>query len=162
MTMPREKTLILGIGNPLMGDDGAGIEAARMLAESDLPENVTVLEAGTPGWGLAEWIRGWPSVVIVDAVCMGQKPGEWRRFNESDVRLVAGQGAISLHESDLAGGLALAQALDLLPERLTFYGIEPESTDHGMMLSPSVRATLPGLVKSILNDFAVQAEERVT
>lgn len=155
MTVPCERTLILGIGNPLMGDDGAGIEAVRMLAKSKLPDNVTVQEAGTPGWGLAEWIKDWPSVVIVDAVQMGQKPGEWQRFDAGEVRLIAGQGAISLHESDLAGGLALAQALDLLPERITFYGIEPESTDHGMMLSPSVRATLPELVSSILNDFAL-------
>jgi hydrogenase maturation protease len=154
MTTPHERTLILGIGNPLMGDDGAGIEAVRMLAESKLPQNVTVQEAGTPGWGLAEWIKDWPSVVIVDAICMGQKPGEWKRFDANDVRLVAGQGAISLHESDLAGGLELAQALDLLPERLTFYGIEPESTEQGMLLSSSVRATLPGLVSSILSDFA--------
>ena len=47
MTVPPERTLILGIGNPLMGDDGAGIMAARMLAESKLPDNVKVLEAGT-------------------------------------------------------------------------------------------------------------------
>jgi hydrogenase maturation protease len=160
MTMSGERTLILGIGNPLMGDDGAGIQAVRMLTESKFPDNVTVLEAGTPGWGLAAWIKDWPSVIIVDAIRMGQKPGEWQRFDASEVRLFAGQGAISLHESDLAGGLALAQALDLLPERITFYGIEPEYTNQSMMLSPAVSEALPGLVRSILNDFAMQAEER--
>lgn len=160
MTEPCERTLILGIGNPLMGDDGAGIHAVRMLAESKLPDNVTVLEAGTPGWGLVEWIKDWPSVVIVDAVRMGQAPGKWQRFDASEVRLIAGQGAFSLHEMDLAGGLALAQALDLLPKHITFYGIEPETTDQGMMLSPCVSANLPGLVKSLQNDFAMQIEEK--
>jgi hydrogenase maturation protease len=91
---------------------------------------------------------------------MGQKPGEWRRFEAGEVRLIASQGALSLHESDLADGLALAQALDLLPERITFYGIEPESTAQGMRLSPSVRSSLSGLVGSILDDFALQPEER--
>jgi len=160
MTMLHEGTLILGIGNPLMGDDGAGIEAVRMLAESKLPENVTVKEAGTPGWGLAEWIKDWPSVVIVDAICMGHKPGEWQRFDAHEVSFIASQGAFSLHESDLAGGLELAQALDLLPEQITLYGIEPESTDQGMKLSPSVSANLPGLVESIIYDFTMQTEER--
>ena len=152
--MTRERTLILGIGNPLMGDDGAGIEAVRMLAESKLPGHVTVREAGTPGWGLVEWIQDWPSVVIVDAVQMGLQPGEWQRFDAGEVRLIAGEGTLSLHEPDLAGGLALAQALDLLPERITFYGIEPKSTDPGMRLSPAVNAGLPGLVEGILNEFA--------
>jgi len=153
--MSKERTLILGIGNPLMGDDGAGIEAVRLLAESTLPENVFVQEAGTPGWGLVEWIKGWPSVVIVDAINMGLKPGEWRRLDTSEVRLIATQGDLSLHDSGLASGLALAQALDLLPDRITFYGIEPESIDHGMVLSPSVNANLPRLVDSLRTEFAM-------
>jgi hydrogenase maturation protease len=152
--MTRERTLILGVGNPLMGDDGAGIEAARMLNESALPENVTVIDAGTPGWGLVEFIKDWPSVVIVDAVRLGLKPGQWQRFDANEFRLIANQGEISLHDTDIAGGLALAQELDLLPEKVIIYGIEPESIHQGMRLSPSVRAGLPGLVGSILNKFA--------
>lgn len=150
--MPFRRTLILGVGNPLMGDDGAGIEAARILSEADLPENVTVQEAGTPGWGLVEWIKDWDSVVIVDAAQMGLTPGEWQRFDSSDVRLIAGEKSISLHQTDLAGGLALAQALDMLPKEITFYGIEPESTDQGMDLSPAIRSSLPELVKNILQE----------
>jgi hydrogenase maturation protease len=160
MTGQVQPTLILGIGNLLMGDDGAGIHVARLLTDAKLPKHVTVQEAGTPGWGLVDWIKDWQSVVLVDSAHMGQKPGEWRRFDADEVRLIASQGALSLHESGLADGLALAQALDLLPERITFYGIEPESTAQGMRLSPSVRSSLSGLVGSILDDFALQPEER--
>jgi hydrogenase maturation protease len=152
--MTPERTLILGVGNPLMGDDGAGIEAVRLLAEAPLPGNITVKEAGTPGWGLVEWIKDWPSVVIVDAVQMGLKPGEWQCFDAGDFRFTSSEGVFSLHDSDLAGGLALAEALDLLPPQLSFYGIEPESTNLGMMLSPAVKAGLPGLVTSILHNHA--------
>jgi hydrogenase maturation protease len=153
--MSAERTLILGVGNPLMGDDGAGIEAVRILAEANLPPNVTVKDAATPGWALVEWIKDWPSVVIVDAMQMGLEPGQWQCFDARDVRFTSSEGAISLHDSDLAGGLALAEALDLLPPQLTFYGIEPETTDHGMMLSPAVSANLPELVNHILNKYAM-------
>jgi hydrogenase maturation protease len=153
--MAPERTLILGVGNPLMGDDGAGIEAARMLTEANLPANITVKDAATPGWALVEWIKDWPAVVIVDAMQMGLKPGEWQCFDAGDVRFTSSEGAVSLHDSDLAGGLALAEALDLLPPQLTFYGIEPESTEHGMQLSPAVSANLPELVKNILNKYAM-------
>lgn len=153
--MAPERTLILGVGNPLMGDDGAGIEAVRMLAEANLPANITVKDAATPGWALVEWIKDWPAVVIVDAMRMGLEPGEWQSFDAGDVRFTSSEGAVSLHDSDLAGGLALAEALDLLPPQLTFYGIEPESTEHGMRLSPAVSANLPEMVKNILNKYAM-------
>jgi hydrogenase maturation protease len=153
--MINERTLILGIGNPLMGDDGAGIEAVRMLNEIKLPENVTVMDAGTPGWGLVEWIKDWPSVVIVDAIHMGLKPGEWQCFDAHEVSFISERGSLSLHDADFAGGLALAQELNLLPEQLILYGIEPESIDQGLQLSPSVRANLPGLVSNIINKFTL-------
>jgi hydrogenase maturation protease len=153
--MAPERTLILGVGNPLMGDDGAGIEAVRMLAEEKLHPNITVKDAATPGWTLVEWIKDWPAVVIVDAMQMGLKPGEWQCFDAGDVRFTSSEGAISLHDADLASGLALAEALDLLPPQLTFYGIEPETTEHGMKLSPAVSANLPDLVKNLLNKYAM-------
>ena len=160
MTALQGRVLILGLGNPLMGDDGAGIYAARALSEMDLPENVTVLEAGTPGWGLVNWLRDWPSVILLDAVRMGRRPGEWRRFEVEEVRLIASQRMLSLHESDLAGGLALAEALDLLPERIVLYGIEPENTDQTLSLSPVVGAAIPALARSILNELVKQDDER--
>lgn len=153
--MAPERTLILGVGNPLMGDDGAGIEAVRMLAEEKLHPNITVKDAATPGWTLVEWIKDWPAVVIVDAMQMGLKPGEWQCFDAGDVRFTSSEGAISLHDADLASGLALAEALDLLPPQLIFYGIEPETTEHGMKLSPAVSANLPDLVKNLLNKYAM-------
>lgn len=160
MTARGERTLVLGIGNPLMGDDGAGVEVVRLLAESELPENVTVMEAGSPGWGLANWVTGWPSVILVDAAKMGREPGEWRRFDAGEARLLSADTALSLHESDLAGGLALAQALGVLPDRITIYGIEPGEMNQGLALSPVVRAALPNVAESIRNDIAMQAEKR--
>lgn len=151
--LPQARTLILGIGNPLQGDDGAGVRAAEMLAERELPADVTVEDAGTPGWGLPALLEGWSSVILVDAVQMGRTPGAWRRFDPDDVRLIADNNIISLHQPDLASGLALAQALDMLPEKIVFYGIEPACTDHGQGLSPAVSSNLPGLVESILNDL---------
>jgi hydrogenase maturation protease len=148
-----DMTLVLGVGNPLMGDDGAGIRIVEMLAEQDLPLNVKVEEAGTPGWGLPTWLEGWKSVIIVDAVRMGQKPGTWRRFNAHEMQLLTEDSPLSLHQPDLAGGMALAQALDLLPENIVFYGVEPACTDPGREMSHAVSSCLPGLVEKIIQDL---------
>lgn len=145
--------LVLGIGNPLMGDDGVGNQVIELLAERDLPPNVKIEDAGLPGWGLPAWFEGWSNVILVDAVQMGKSPGSWRRFQTEEVQFVLENDALSLHQPDLACGLALAQALELLPENLVLYGVEPAIVNPGEALSPAVRHSLPDVVASILNDL---------
>jgi hydrogenase maturation protease len=146
-------TLVLGLGNPLRQDDGLGIAAVQLLRAHELPDGVCVEEAGTPGWGLPAWLEGWCHVILVDAAHMGCPPGTYRRFNTEDVRLIGHQQMLSLHEPNLANGLALAEALDVLPEKITFYCIEPEQTGEGMELSPSVQNALYKLVENIYEDL---------
>lgn len=147
-----EEILILGIGNPLIGDDGAGIAAIELLSKCCLPPNVTVQEIGTPGWGLGAWFAGRKTIILVDAVQMGQEPGSWRRFELDKIHSPVTQAAFSLHQSDLACGISLAQELDLLPEKISLYGIEPADLTPGASLSPQVAANLPALVETIVND----------
>jgi hydrogenase maturation protease len=146
------ETLILGVGNPLYGDDGAGPRLVEMLAERNLPPNVQVQDAGLPGWGLPSWLEGWKTVFLVDAVDMGLEAGSWRRFRPEEVKLWLQDGELSLHQPDLACGLALAQALDLLPEQLVLYGVQPGQTDPGAPLSQQVSASLRGLADQIIFD----------
>lgn len=150
---PSNDVLVLGIGNPLMGDDGVGIRVIEMLVEKELPQGVRVEEAGVPGWGLPSWFEGQSKVILIDAVQMGREPGDWKRFRPGDLRVVMEDGTLSLHQPDLACGLALSQALDLLPRDLLLYGIEPAQTSAGATLSPQVHASLPNIVESILNDL---------
>ncbi len=147
--------MILGVGNSLRGDDGVGIRAIEMLAERELPASVELQEAGTPGWGLPSWLEGHSSVILVDAVQMGQAPGTWRRFSPDEVRLIVQDETLSLHQPDLACGLALAQALEMLPDDLWIYGIEPGDTGAGSTLSPQVSSSLPAMVESIINDLGI-------
>jgi hydrogenase maturation protease len=146
------ETLILGVGNPLYGDDGAGPRLVEMLAEGGLPPNVQVQDAGLPGWGLPTWLEGWSRVCLVDAVDMGLEPGSWRRFRPEEVKLWLQDESLSLHQPDLACGLALAQALDVLPENLCLYGIQPAQTEPGASLSRQVSDGLRGLADQIILD----------
>jgi len=148
-----EKTLILGVGNPLCGDDGLGIAAVQILKERELPSDVFVEAAHTPGWELPNWLDGWSSVVIIDAVRMGKQPGEWHRFSPEEVRMLIEDEILSLHQPGLAAGLELAEALNILPEKLTLYGVEPANTDMDEGLSPEVTQILPNLINHIMDDI---------
>jgi hydrogenase maturation protease len=150
--MQPEGTLILGVGNPLCGDDAAGVRAAEMLAGRELPAGVRVEEAGTPGWGLANWLEGCRRAILVDAAQMGLPPGSWRRFSTQEVKLIMSGEALSLHQPGLAEGLALAEAVGQLPEEIVIYGVEPAGYEWGQGLSPAVEAALPGLADAILHE----------
>jgi hydrogenase maturation protease len=99
------------------------------------------------------YLEGWSRVILVDAAQMGLAPGSWRRFHIGDISLEATQGALSLHNPGLAEGLALAQALQTLPEEVDIYCVEPESTADGVGLSPAVEAVLPTLVADIIREL---------
>lgn len=150
--------LVLGIGNPLRGDDGVGIRALEMLKERDLPEDIVLLDSGTPGFELVNQLQEWAQVgggqvTIIDAVSMGEIPGAWRRFTPEDVRMITSGEHLSLHQVDLAGGLALADALGILPENIVIYGIEPARTGWQTELSPEVSLGVTELVNNILSEL---------
>jgi len=150
-----QATLILGFGNPIWSDDGAGIEAVNKLLACNLPPGTRVEAVGLPGYGLAALLDDMPPpepsrLIIIDAARMGLAPGQWRRFGPEEVRLITGGDRLSLHQGDLSSGLALAQALGILPDEVIFYAVEPESLEDGMELSSSVRAALPEIVENIL------------
>jgi hydrogenase maturation protease len=108
---------------------------------------------GAPGLGLANWLEGCSKVILVDAARMGRAPGAWRRFAPEEVRLIAAGDVVSLHQAGVAEGLALAQALHLLPEEVVIYGLEPARCDERPELSPDVRQALPELVEAILAEL---------
>jgi hydrogenase maturation protease len=147
------RTLVIGIGNPLCCDDGLGVRAAQWLAKQDLPPGVQVEELGTPGWGLVNHFQGWQRVFLIDAVQMGTKPGTCRRLGANETRLISENQSISLHEPGLADSLSLAQALNLLPEEIILFGVEPAFTGPGLELSPEVQKSIPSIVENILEEL---------
>ncbi len=146
-------TLVLGLGNPLCLDDGLGGRVVDLLARQALPHGVEIQDGGLPGWGLVTWLEGWSRLILVDAAKMGLEPGSWRRLGMDEVSLETTRGGFSLHNPGLADGLALAQALQALPEEVVFYFVEPESIDNGLGLTSTVQAVLPELVENILYEL---------
>jgi hydrogenase maturation protease len=146
-------TLILGVGNPLYGDDAVGVRAVQALQQrSDLPPDVTVVDGGTEGIGLIPLMETYRRVIVVDAVPMDEPPGTIRRFTWQDVRGITPERALSLHQSDLTEALVLAEALGSLPPELVIYGIQPHNSGWGEALSPEVQRALPVVVAALIEE----------
>ena len=148
---PSPDTLVLGLGNPLRGDDGIGSHAIQMLVAKALPEGVEVVEGGTQGLGLVSLMEGWRRVILVDAANVGQPPGGFVRFTPQEARLMGSDQPISVHNAGLREALLLAETLELLPDEIIIYGMQPANLEWDDGLSPQVEAAMPELVRAILD-----------
>lgn len=147
------KTLIMGIGNILRGDDGIGSAVIEALATYTLPEEVTLLDAGTPGFELVLLMQNYDRVIVVDAAEMGCDAGEWRLFQPDQIKREARDMYLrgTLHYAGLAEALNLGEALGILPTRIDIIGVQPETIDWKMGLSSSVSASIEQICATVLN-----------
>ncbi|PLX94811.1 MAG: hydrogenase [Desulfuromonas sp.] len=145
---------IIGIGNPLMGDDGLGITAIERLRAVDLPQAVELIDGGTGGLTLLHLMEGATKVIFIDAVVMQLPPGSIRRIDDLLPRLTAAPEQLSLHETGLAAALALGESLEMLPPQLVLFGVEPQEVAPSLELTPAVSSILPELVEQVRREVA--------
>jgi hydrogenase maturation protease len=145
-----ERIVIVGLGNPVLRDDGVGLRAAGLLAERLAGAPVDVLQSSWGGMRFIDLLAGYGRAIIVDAI-------EWRRGPIGTVyRLTADQAiptvrAMSYHDLSLGAALALGRALDIpLPAETVFFAVEAEETrTFGETLTPAVEAALPEVVRRV-------------
>jgi hydrogenase maturation protease len=142
-------TVVVGVGNTILSDDGAGVHAARLLQRDPrVPAGVTILDGGTLGLELLPYVSDASRVLFLDAVDLGEEPGTRARMTGDD--LLAISGGFSAHQlgvADLVAALALASAG---PQDIVVLGVQPANTDWGTSLSPGVDASLPWMVDAAL------------
>lgn len=158
----RSNVLVLGLGNPLRGDDGVGPRVVAELERRELPEGVEVLDGGTGGLDLLQIIEGREQVVIVDAAEVDAQgkvlaPGQFVRFTPEEARLTGLPGdpsprCFSFHHAGVAEVLELARALGRPLPRIVIFGVQPKQLGWGEGLSADMERELPALVGAVLEE----------
>jgi hydrogenase maturation protease len=151
---PDSTTLVLGLGNPILGDDGVGLFVAREagLMLCGHPE-ITVAEAMAEGFDLMDILAGYARVIIIDAAkTEGGRPGQVHVLRPED--LPASRRLTSGHEISLVTALALGRTLGvLMPEDVTIVAIEVvDDQTFGEGCSPEVAAAIQESAAAIVND----------
>jgi hydrogenase maturation protease len=140
------RTLVAGIGNIFLGDDGFGVEVARRLAGDRFPEGTCVADYGIRGLHLAyQLLEDWDTVILVDAVSRGATPGTVFVI-EPDLAAAPGEPAMNAHGMDPATVLATVKSLGGKLKRVLVVGCEPQELEPGIGLS--------GPVKEAVNEAA--------
>lgn len=149
--MPRD--LILGVGNLLLSDEGVGIHAVRRLLErGDLPEEIQIVDGGTAGLALMVYLEDVDRLVIIDAMETGGPPGTLVRLSGNQIPAYMAL-KVSPHEITLPDFLAAAKLRDLYPREVIVWGVQPESMEVGIELSPTLAARLDELVDHVVAEF---------
>jgi len=146
------KTLILGIGNLLLGDEGVGVHVAHALAASQLPEGISVVEAGTAFLDVLPEIEKAERIFLIDAMEAGGPPGSVYRLPFDQCHHP--DTLASLHGFDMSRVLYMA-GNERNPEVVVF-GIEPSRIEWGVELSEPVRLALPEVVRRIQEETTAQ------
>ncbi len=144
--------LFIGIGNPLRGDDAAGLLAARALRARGA-EGIEVRELEGEPVDLIEAWRGAELVLVADAVVSGGESGGLHRIDAGAGPLPAALAGASTHAMGLAEAVELARALDRLPPRLLVYGIEAASFATGAEPSPAVRTAAERVADAVVAEL---------
>jgi hydrogenase maturation protease len=137
----RIATLVIGIGNSLFGDDGAGIHVIETLREAGLPEGVELVDGGTLSFTLLDFVEEADRLIVVDAAELHAEPGTVEVFHDAamDAFLTSSKRP-SVHEVNLLDVLVAARIRGRLPAKRTLVGIQPLSLDWSSTPTPDVAA----------------------
>jgi len=155
------RTLVLGIGNPFLGDDGIGFSVAQELARVVKDENVDVKDASLPGLNLLELIIGYDRVIIIDAIMTddGEVGEIYRLKPESFVKTV--HPASSAHDVNLATAIEIGKKslAEQMPADIIVFAVEiQEVTEFTDEMTRKVKEAIPGVVSLVLEEIGHSEE----
>jgi len=149
-----DRIVIIGVGNLLMGDDGIGIHVVEALRKEKLPPNVSVFDGATRAFDVLEYMDGADKAVIVDAYKKDGKPGTIYRFSFDPAGEVQDNAMnLSMHDINFLDALKAGKGIYRLPAQIVIIGIEPETPECGLGLSPELTRALPAIFEAVKSEI---------
>lgn len=146
-----KKTMVLGIGNIIMGDEGFGLHVIRRLKEIGMPESIVLEEGGVGGFNLLNDLQGIDRLVVVDIMMLPLPPGEIKVFEPGNPPKEPGKAIVSFHQ---IGVLELVNMWSMMgneePE-VTFVVTCPQTIDWGTELSQALKPAVEKAADTIKN-----------
>jgi len=157
--------LILGIGNVLWADEGFGVRAVEALHEQyEFPEPVRLMDGGTQGLYLVQYVQEARRLLVFDAVDYGLPPGTIKLVRDDEVPRFMGAKKMSLHQTGFQEVLASAALTERYPQELLLIGVQPlHLEDYGGSLTPVVKGRMAECLQLAvrqIEDWGVQPVPR--
>ena len=152
------KTIVIGLGNPILSDDGVGVKVAYEVEDrlgDKIPTNVTITEASVGGLRLMELLEGYDRAIIIDAIQTnnGHPTGSIFTMDLTDLREISPtQHSASAHDTSLVTALDAGKEIGMkLPDDVTIFAVEVENIlDFSEQPTPAVAAAIPKVTEMVL------------
>lgn len=156
------KTILIGLGNPILTDDGVGVKVAYEVEKAlqpDIPDNLTITEASVGGLRLMELLIGYDRVILVDAIMTrgNGHTGTIHQMTLEDLREISPtQHSSSAHDTSLVTALDTGIALGYhLPTKYSIYAVEVENIlEFSEEPTPAVAAAIPKVTAAVLEELS--------
>jgi len=148
-------TLVLGIGNTLLSDEGVGVHAIHYLQENhpELP-NTTIVDGGTLSFTLATDIEQADNLIVIDAAQLHAKAGAVKTFVNDEMDHFLGKGnKRSVHEVGLLDLMHISRMTGHYPKQRALIGIQPQKLDWGDVPTDAVAAAIPLACEQVIQQI---------
>lgn len=145
-------TLVLGLGNILLRDEGIGVRVVQAMEQAALPPDVEILDGGTAGVDLLDVLADRQKVVVIDAIDGELAPGTVLRLTPDELAPRREPG-VSLHDLGLLETLAMARQLNAAPREVVIIGVKPYRVECGLDLTAEASRLVPRIVDLVLAEL---------
>ena len=148
------KTVVLGLGNPILSDDAVGLRVVKELEGRVDQQEVTLIETSVAGLGMLDFLTGYDRAIIIDAIqTVGGQAGRIYRLDPEALDFT--RHAASPHDVNLATALELGKRLELsLPQQIIIFAIEvADASTFSEECTPEVRRAIPACVEMIIQEI---------
>jgi hydrogenase maturation protease len=155
-------SVVIGVGNPLMGDDGLGVAAVQRLRGWRFDPPVQVIDGGTWGMNLLPFIEDAERVLFLDAIDVGAPPGTAIVLERDEIPRALANNKVSPHQVDVREVLALSELRGTLPDAVAAIGLQPSVVELGTSLSPELDPRLDEMLDAAAERLALWGHRLVS
>ena len=146
--MKMKKTLVIGLGSILRGDDGLGTRVIEELKKEKFAENVSLRCADTSGLDILKYFPDFTRVIIIDLAQMQARPGTIKVFSSREIKKSKFSDVLTTHGMALLETLTLAEKLGI-PSRITIIGVQPKDVSFRLGLSDILEKKVPSVINRV-------------
>ena len=154
MILNIKDTVIIGIGNILLQDDGVGVHVIKQLENEMLPSTIELVDGGTSTLDMLGFFLDFKKVIVVDCLRAGLKPGTIYKIKPEDIMNYKKEN-LSIHDVQILDVVKMANMMNKYPEVIIF-GIEPEKIDLDLEMTQTMISKIPEIVLNIKKELKIK------
>ncbi|MGV8981405.1 HyaD/HybD family hydrogenase maturation endopeptidase [Clostridium sp.] len=153
MSLIINNTVIIGIGNILLQDDGVGVHVIKQLENEKLPSTIELVDGGTSTLDTLGFFLDYEKVIVIDCLRAGLKPGTIYKIKPEDIKNYKKEN-LSIHDVQILDVARMANMMNKYPE-VVIFGIEPEKIAVDLEMTQTIVSKIPEIISNIKKELGI-------